>query len=675
MLKLKPILLAISATFTLSACQLINMVDVKQVEYAQLSQHERQSILTDQKLSQHSQNTLLLIQPKTTLCIQNPESCMQSLLALYEISDEDKLSTGSELYLAHALFIQNKQQCHLNPESQKNIKTFDEQQYKLCFQTYLEALNQSIRYSYAYLFATSRQPQQRLFNNRQIQVKDFYNQAIAHLINTANQRDPQQHQHKQLLSQEIAIGESQYHLDISAYPNLNFDQIEQFISTYNLQFVGLNSLSRRDGFGSEFVIKMKSNQKKEPIIDYATQKINIFDHPNVSIAEYLPATVLVEPKYKQSIPDILASKEMVLKAFDPNQHNQINVAGHALQLAANFSAPYGLWLANAKLGSQGLNTLLKQEQQFVSPKLFMLEPYNPNKKLIIMIHGLASSPEAWISISNDLMADERLRQNYQIWQVFYSTNMPILENRYQIYHLLTQSIQQVQQKHPQITVKDSVLIGHSMGGVISRLLVSDSQFSQQAKTYLQQKCNSCKTQNLDLDYMIQGIEKKLNMQPFAPVSRAVFIAAPFRGTQFADRWFTKLARKTIKLPLDVIHHGQQNVQNYFKTSGQQVDSRQLFKELYQNGADDLSPHSMFMHLTQDSQIKAGLPYHIIVGNLHKSNEPSKMTDGIVPYYSASLEQATSEKIIAGSHSIQYNPEAVLELRRILYLHLAESKQP
>lgn len=509
MLKLKPILLAISATFTLSACQLINMVDVKQVEYAQLSQHERQSILTDQKLSQHSQNTLLLIQPKTTLCIQNPESCMQSLLALHEISDEDKLSTGSELYLAHALFIQNKQQCHLNPESQKNIKTFDEQQYKLCFQTYLEALNQSIRYSYAYLFATSRQPQQRLFNNRQIQVKDFYNQAIAHLINTANQRDPQQHQ--QLLSQEIAIGESQYHLDISAYPNLNFDQIEQFISTYNLQFVGLNSLSRRDGFGSEFVIKMKSNQKKEPIIDYATQKINIFDHPNVSIAEYLPATVLVEPKYKQSIPDILASKEMVLKAFDPNQHNQINVAGHALQLAANFSAPYGLWLANAKLGSQGLNTLLKQEQQFVSPKLFMLEPYNPNKKLIIMIHGLASSPEAWISISNDLMADERLRQNYQIWQVFYSTNMPILENRYQIYHLLTQSIQQVQQKHPQTTVKDSVLIGHSMGGVISRLLVSDSQFSQQAKTYLQQKCNSCKTQNLDLDYMIQGIEKKLNM--------------------------------------------------------------------------------------------------------------------------------------------------------------------
>lgn len=155
-----------------------------------------------------------------------------------------------------------------------------------------------------------------------------------------------------------------------------------------------------------------------------------------------------------------------------------------------------------------------------------------------MVHGLASSPEAWISVSNDLMADERLRKNYQIWQVFYSTNMPILENRYQIYHLLTQSIQQVQQKHPQITVKDSVLIGHSMGGVISRLLVSESQFSPLAKDYLNQECNSCKIYNLDVNAMLQKSNEKLSMHALPTVSRAVFLSAPFRGTVFADRWFT-----------------------------------------------------------------------------------------------------------------------------------------
>ena len=48
-----------------------------------------------------------------------------------------------------------------------------------------------------------------------------------------------------------------------------------------------------------------------------------------------------------------------------------------------------------------------------------------------------------------------------------------------------------------------------------------------------------------------------------------------------------------------------------------------------------------------------------------------MTDGIVPYNSAHLDGAVSEKIINGGHSIQETPEAVLELRRILRLHLQQ----
>ena len=41
------------------------------------------------------------------------------------------------------------------------------------------------------------------------------------------------------------------------------------------------------------------------------------------------------------------------------------------------------------------------------------------------------------------------------------------------------------------------------------------------------------------------------------------------------------------------------------------------------------------------------------------------------YKSAHLEGAASEKIIKGGHSIQETPEAILELRRILRLHLTQ----
>lgn len=73
-------LLSLSVIFlTLSACQVINMVDVKQVNFEQNMAQERQSILTNQKLSQSSKNILLAIRPNLETCVQSPASCMSKL--------------------------------------------------------------------------------------------------------------------------------------------------------------------------------------------------------------------------------------------------------------------------------------------------------------------------------------------------------------------------------------------------------------------------------------------------------------------------------------------------------------------------------------------------------------------------------------------------------------------
>lgn len=85
-------------------------------------------------------------------------------------------------------------------------------------------------------------------------------------------------------------------------------------------------------------------------------------------------------------------------------------------------------------------------------------PINPNKKVIVLVHGLASSPEAWIRLTNDIMGDPVLREHFQVWQVFYSTNMPIIESRFQIYALLNQTFAQVDPKAA--AKKDAVLVGH-----------------------------------------------------------------------------------------------------------------------------------------------------------------------------------------------------------------------
>ena len=50
-------------------------------------------------------------------------------------------------------------------------------------------------------------------------------------------------------------------------------------------------------------------------------------------------------------------------------------------------------------------------------------------------------------------------------------------------------------------------------------------------------------------------------------------------------------------------------------------------------------------------------------------------DGVVPYASAHLGSAQSERVVRSEHRVQEMPEAILELRRILRLHGADDTPP
>ena len=48
--------------------------------------------------------------------------------------------------------------------------------------------------------------------------------------------------------------------------------------------------------------------------------------------------------------------------------------------------------------------------------LYLVEPYQPGKIPVVLVHGLLSSPLTWAPLFNDLMADPKLRQRYQFWR-------------------------------------------------------------------------------------------------------------------------------------------------------------------------------------------------------------------------------------------------------------------
>lgn len=657
-IKKNVLLLSLLTTLSLTGCQ---VVSVKNQALNVSINNERDSILTGDKLSAASLNVLSMTGREAKICSTDPQVCVSEFKKISQISDEQLLSTASELFLARAIELDKSSACKSSVLAVTHSQEKQSQQKKLqedCFDQQLIMLDQSIRYSYAYLFKTQRAPQDRLFDNRQVQIRDFYNQAIARLIQTYTVRHSQQTNH-----QVLRIADSVYHINKSDYPQLQNQQVEQILSTYNMNFSGLRSANRRDGFGSEFLMVLPSLEKdRKPedskyIIDPLNHRYPDGINPNIHQARYLAATITAEPKTSHTLQDILTTKEFKLNVYDPYIHEKVKVAGREYSLAANFSAPYGLWLAQNNLGRSAYLSLLDRDMHLTMPHIYMLEPYTPKKKVMVLVHGLASSPEAWIRLTNDIMGDSVLRENYQVWQVFYSTNMPILESHFQIQALIQQSFNSVSKDHP--APQDAVLIGHSMGGIIARLLVSDRDISNEAfQTIRSHRTNALRNNRLFMD--------RLNIKPIPNFSRAIFIAAPHRGTDFADLWFTKAARKIIKLPGAFLSAFTDTLQGNIDLNDLVQD---VGHQLIENGPSDLSKNSRFNLVTRNVKPVSSLKFHSIMGNDSNTEDLSIMTDGVVPYLSAHLEGAQSEKIIKGGHSIQETPEAVLELRRILRLHL------
>ena len=645
----------------LSGCQ---VVSVKNQSLNVTITNERESILTRDKLSEASLNVLSMTGREAKICSEQPEECVSELKQIPQIQDEQLLSTASELYLAKALSLEKSSACKVSilAKTQSEEKqALQKQNYQSCLDQQLGMLDKSIRYSYAYMFSTKRGPHDRIFDNRQVQLRDFYNQAIAKLVNSYRLRHGPSE-----VGNQIKVGQSIYRINYDNYPLLKNRQVEQLMSTYNMNFSGLRSITRRDGFGSEFLIVLPpehndtSPEKAKYIVDPLHYQYTNGRNPNIHNARYLAATITAQPRSASNIDEILNNPEFEISAYDPYKFESAKIAGKSYPLAANFSAPYGLWLAQNNLGKAAYLSLIDRDARLTMPRLYMLEPYNPNKKVVVLVHGLASSPEAWIRLTNDVMGDPVLREHYQVWQVFYSTNMPILESRFQIYAIIQQSFNLVDSKAP--AKKDAVLVGHSMGGIIARLLVSDADLTPAAMKLLPNR----RVQQFKNDPLFKS---RLDIQPIPNFSRAIFLAAPHRGTEFADRWFTLAARKVIRLPgaflgalTDVIQSSDPDLQAFIKD----VDNG-----LIQNGPSDLSKNSNFTRLTKNVDPYKGMKFHSIMGNATKSDDINIITDDVVPYTSAHLDGALSEKIIKGGHSIQETPEAVLELRRILRLHLTE----
>jgi pimeloyl-ACP methyl ester carboxylesterase len=341
-------------------------------------------------------------------------------------------------------------------------------------------------------------------------------------------------------------------------------------------------------------------------------------------------------------------RDVTLTLNDPAERKTVRLAGTERPLAADFSAPYAVHPVQNELWA-GLMAMIHVQEYLRGTGLYMIEPYDPDRIPVIFIHGLVSTPQMWTNTINEMEADPALRGRFQYWVFRYPTGNPVTYSAMRC----REELARMQRLHPM--PRGFIMIGHSMGGLISRMQATDAGRAVWDANLGKQADR--KFAKLPSDDMVKRV-LLFNSNPQA--RRIVFICTPHRGSELALGSIGTMAIKLIQLPTDFVAAMTKSAGDILSMVGG--------KPQIPNSITSLSPKNPTLIAMDKLPIRA--PHHSIIGDRGKGNTPHS-SDGIVPYWSSHLASAQSELIVPGPHGSFQLPQTIEELRRILRLHLGQ----
>jgi pimeloyl-ACP methyl ester carboxylesterase len=299
----------------------------------------------------------------------------------------------------------------------------------------------------------------------------------------------------------------------------------------------------------------------------------------------------------------------------------------------------------------GFARVINPQKYADTARLTQLQPFDPARTPVIFVHGLQETPASWTPMFDSLRNDPWIREHYQFWVYSYPSGYPYPYSA----ALFRQDLDGIDRAFP--NHKRVVLIGHSMGGMICRLMIMDAGdkiwrdffATSPAKTPL-----SSDTRKL--------LEESLVFNHRPDVQRVIFISTPHRGSKMASGWIGRIGAALVRTP-------RLFTSVYTSTKPLLVsDPAARTLKRMPNSVDTLEPNDRFVQGVDKLPITRGIPYHSIMGDRGRGNRPNS-SDGIVPYWSSHVDGAQSELIVDSGHDAQTNPEAIREVERILKKNL------
>ncbi len=417
-----------------------------------------------------------------------------------------------------------------------------------------------------------------------------------------------------------------------------FDDIQ---SQAGMQVLNLTH-HRREGLGAP-LIGLRENRHSLAIENY---------YPPEAINR--PLTAVIEPGPRRG-----QLQQVTIQILCPFRQGSVHINGRTEPLAADFTAPWAAALSRTgRLRRSAILDMLTQAPSR-EPQLYLMEPYDPRKEPLIMIHGLLSTPLAWAAVSNDLWADESIRKRYQIWHFLYNTSAPALYSARQLRTQLAALRPLLDPEGDDPAMQQTTLLVHSMGGLVAKgLVVRPGQAFWEAAFTVPPA--SLKLNAADRATLNDAFE----WQPDPRIHRIIFVCTPHRGSAFADNAAGRIGSWLTKPPT-------QFEAFYRRVS---ADNPGAFTPAYAalgrgelDSVSALSPRQPTLRILADLPFPEKVRVHSIIGNRGKPGPLEKSSDGIVPYTSSHLEGADTELIVPAGHGAFRHPAAKTEILRLLKL--------
>jgi pimeloyl-ACP methyl ester carboxylesterase len=375
-----------------------------------------------------------------------------------------------------------------------------------------------------------------------------------------------------------------------------------------------------------------------------------------------PLTAFLVPnsRLRDANVNINQARECTLLLYDPVQTRAVGNRTNVLALEIDLTTPLAYMWSRTDLDRYRWTGLLRPEQALERANLLLIRPYEPHKIPVVMVHGLISTPLAWIPMLNELLRDPVLQSQYQFMLYMYPTGVPIPIAAAGLRESLIQAKMMYDPDGRDPKFDRMVLLGHSMGGVLSRTMAVSSG-DQLWRLYSDRSFDDI----LGPREVLDELRGYFFFEPLPFVRRVVFLATPHRGSDMSRGVVGRVGTSLISDP-DHIH---KLLYQLVKDNPDAFDKRR-FRRL-PTSIETLVPDSPILAALESMQPPAPpnvINFHSIIGS-ERPTGVVNTTDGVVPYRSAHLVGVTSEKVVRSDHGVQKDPEAIREVRRILHEHV------